>query len=183
MTYSTIGVWSLRIKLLLLTCLAAACTSTKPGSSSAGKAQFYQEDVSKWRPAILLQSEKSDLSRSNETTEVARVDVFLKNQSDAVDQVLDSVRQWNRRIKYIQGYRLLIYNGKDRDAANLAKGYVYTHFPQAPVWTEYKQPYFKVKIGNYIERIEAQSMLALIKKDYPQVILVPEQIKISELIP
>jgi hypothetical protein len=182
MMSSTAAVWSSIARLLLLAGILSACAGAKKGSSSAGGSAIYQEDLSAWGPAV-LKEKPSEQKNTEEPTQSLEAPSTLVDHGTQIEQVLDSLRQWNRRIKFIQGYRLLIYNGKDRDMANQAKGFIYTYFPQAPVWTEYKQPYFKVKVGNYIQRIEAQSMLALLRKNYPQVILVPEQIKIAELLP
>ena len=43
---------------------------------------------------------------------------------------------------------------------------------------EYNQPKFRVRVGNYFSRLEAQKDLIRLKRPFPNAILVPEKIMV-----
>lgn len=92
---------------------------------------------------------------SQETSSVVvhkdpRIDLLLKKQSDANA----AIRKANARTA--KGFRLLVINTNKRDEAISAKTKVYTNFPELKAYLVYQSPYFKLKVGNFRTREEAQ---------------------------
>src|SRR5690348_14927292 len=79
-----------------------------------------------------------------------RIDLLLKKQGD----VNAAIRKANARTA--KGYRLLVINTNKRDEAIAAKTKVYTNFPELKAYLVYQSPYFKLKVGNFRTREEAQ---------------------------
>jgi hypothetical protein len=79
-----------------------------------------------------------------------RIDLLLKKQGDANA----AVKRANARTA--RGYRLLVINTNKRDEAISAKTKVYTNFPELKAYLVYQAPYFKLKVGNFRTREEAQ---------------------------
>ena len=50
----------------------------------------------------------------------------------------------------------MIINTNKRDEALAAKTKVYTYFPELKAYLLYQSPYFKLKVGNFKERKEAE---------------------------
>jgi hypothetical protein len=79
-----------------------------------------------------------------------RLDVLLKKQSDANA----AIKKANARTA--RGFRLLVINTNKRDEAIAAKTKVYTNFPELRAYLVYQSPYFKLKVGNFKTREDAQ---------------------------
>lgn len=79
-----------------------------------------------------------------------RIDLLLKKQGE----VNAAIKKANARTA--RGYRLLVINTNKRDDAIAAKTKVYTNFPELKAYLVYQSPYFKLKVGNFKTREEAQ---------------------------
>jgi SPOR domain len=79
-----------------------------------------------------------------------RLDVLLKKQGD----INAAVRRANARTA--RGYRILVVNTNKRDEAIAAKTKLYTNFPELKAYLIYQSPYFKLKVGNFRTKEEAQ---------------------------
>lgn len=75
-----------------------------------------------------------------------------------------------------RGYRLQVLNSNSRDEAFKVKAQLLQLFPDQKSYVMYKSPYFKVRIGNFIEREDAVSFKELLSKKYPQNAYIVEDI-------
>lgn len=101
------------------------------------------------------------------------------------NQELDSLIQnnidINKNISSIDGYRIQIFSGSDRKLANAVKTKFKTDFPEAPVYLIYQQPYYKLRAGDFRNKIEAQVMYLQLQKTYGQVLIIPDKINFPKL--
>jgi hypothetical protein len=74
------------------------------------------------------------------------------------------------------GFRLQVYNGTDRNEANKVKTELLLLYPEQDVYLKYEQPRFKVRIGNFRNRIEVQKLYHDLKVAYEGVFIVPDKI-------
>jgi len=91
-----------------------------------------------------------------------RIDILVKKQI----QINEETSREGRRIG--KGYRLLVINTNKRDEAVAAKTKVYTFFPELKSYLIYQEPFYKVKVGNFRDRKEAEDYLQRLKKYFPQ---------------
>ena len=91
-----------------------------------------------------------------------RIDLLVKKQI----QINEETSREARRIG--KGYRLLVINTNNRDEAVAAKSKVYTYFPELKSYLIYQSPYFKLKVGNFKERKEAEEYQERLKKYFPK---------------
>jgi len=68
-------------------------------------------------------------------------------------------RREGRQVYAGKGYRVQIYNGADRNKAVAAKTEFMRHYPGIHTYMIYSQPNFKVKVGDYRNRSDAEGML------------------------
>lgn len=66
-----------------------------------------------------------------------------------------------------QGYRIQVISTNNRTKAMEAKTRIYQHFPELKAYLMYQSPYFKLKVGNFIEREEAENYLQSILTLFP----------------
>jgi hypothetical protein len=92
----------------------------------------------------------------------ARIDLLIKKQV----QINEETSREARRIG--KGYRLLVIITNKRDEAVEAKTKVYTFFPELKSYLIYQSPYFKLKVGNFKERKDAEEYRERLQKYFPK---------------
>ena len=65
------------------------------------------------------------------------------------------------------GYRIQVISTNDRTKAMAAKTKIYQRFPELKAYLMYQAPFFKLKVGNFTEREEAESYLQDILQLFP----------------
>ena len=75
-----------------------------------------------------------------------------------------------------KGYRLMIINTNKRDEAIAAKTKVYTYFPELKAYLLYQSPYFKLKVGNFKERKEAEDYQRQLNVYFPKGVFIMNDI-------
>ncbi|MBS1590330.1 MAG: SPOR domain-containing protein [Bacteroidetes bacterium] len=78
-----------------------------------------------------------------------------------------------------RGYRVQIYNGSDRHKANAAKVDFIRRFPSIRSYITYIQPQFRVKVGDFRSRSEAQKFMSQLSGIYSPLMVVPDIIEIN----
>ena len=96
----------------------------------------------------------------------SRIDLLIKKQV----QINEETSREARRIG--KGYRLLVINTNKRDEAVEAKTKVYTFFPELKSYLIYQSPYFKLKVGNFKERKDAESYQKKLNAFFPKGVFV-----------
>ena len=91
-----------------------------------------------------------------------RIDLLVKKQI----QINEETSREARRIG--KGFRLLVVNTNKRDEAVAAKTTVYTFFPELKSYLIYQSPYFKLKVGNFRDRKEAEDYQKRLQKYFPK---------------
>ena len=92
----------------------------------------------------------------------SRIDLLIKKQI----QINEETSREARRIG--KGYRLLVVNTNKRDEAVAAKTKVYTFFPELKSYLIYQSPYFKLTVGNFKERKDAEEYRERLQKYFPK---------------
>jgi hypothetical protein len=103
----------------------------------------------------------------------------ILDQTDRVNAMLDSAAIKNLEASRIQGFRILIYSGNDRDEAIKAKENAYLLFPKADVYMTYQVPSFKVRFGDFYSRLDAWTTLLKLKAQFPQAVITNEIVNIK----
>lgn len=155
---------------LLFVFLEFSCAAQKSG-------KLYTEDISIYRPKFL---NGEDTIRKNPAVDTIRAtQIHTGNVNAKVDAILDSIDRFNLTRKFVDGFTLQVYSGQKREDAMIAKLKIITDAPELTAYLQYIQPKFRVTIGNYFTKLEAQKDLMLLKRIFPNAILVPEKILIK----
>jgi hypothetical protein len=103
-----------------------------------------------------------------------RIDLLLKKQGD----VNAAIKKANARTA--RGFRLLVINTNKRDEAIAAKTKVYTNFPELKAYLVYQSPYFRLKVGNFRTREDAQDYQKTLGYYFPKgVFIIADTIEIT----
>jgi hypothetical protein len=74
------------------------------------------------------------------------------------------------------GFRIQIDFGQERNALTETKTEFTDKYPAIPAYLTYKQPYFRLSIGDFRTKLDAVRLLNSIKKDYPAAFIVADRI-------
>ena len=91
---------------------------------------------------------------------------------------LDTIAARNRRIIYAKGYRIQAYLGPDRIIAMKTKETLYRHFDGQNVYMTYAAPNFKVQLGDFLSRLDAQLYQRQVAKYYSMPLIIDEEINL-----
>lgn len=75
-----------------------------------------------------------------------------------------------------KGYRLQIITTHSREEAYQAKAMILQNFPDERAYVSYQSPYFRVKVGNFFSRSEAENFKTELAKVYDAGIYIVEDI-------
>lgn len=83
-------------------------------------------------------------------------------------------------LRNMPGFRIQVLSTMDRNKANAAKGKLMQLFPQYKTYLSYQSPYFRVRIGDFRNREDAQGLQQQLNDYFPNgVFTVRDYIHIS----
>lgn len=90
-----------------------------------------------------------------------------------IDELVRKQQEYNESVRKaagrtMRGYRLLVLNTNSRDEAIAAKTKLYTYFPDLKSYIVYQTPFFKLKVGNFKTREEAQDYQNQLNNIFPK---------------
>ena len=87
------------------------------------------------------------------------------------DSDIDKLLEFKKDIKTTKVYRIQVYQSIDPDRAQREKSNFLNAYGQWPVEIVWNTPNYKVWVGNFATRLEADRALAKIKKKYMNAII------------
>lgn len=103
-----------------------------------------------------------------------RIDQLVKKQIEINEE---STRNARRNVP---GFRIQVINTSDRNAAMAAKTKIYQLFPDLKAYLLYQSPYFRLRVGNFKDKDEAEEYRKALAKEFPNsVFLVRDTIEIK----
>jgi hypothetical protein len=84
------------------------------------------------------------------------------DQSKAIDKLLE----FKKDIKTVGTFRIQVYSGSSSSAASNVKAEFKQSYGQWPVEMVFNTPNYKIWVGNFRDRLEADRALLRIKKNY-----------------
>ena len=126
-----------------------------------------------------------DSSGSVKVHKDPRVEMLVKKQAQINEETSRLARKTGK------GYRLMIINTNNRDEAIAAKTKIYTFFPELKAYLFYQSPYFRLKVGNFTERKEAEAYQKRLNVYFPKGVFImsdiveirPDKLKEEEMNP
>jgi hypothetical protein len=159
-----------------------ACTpsqsqlSTNTTTAAKSAKGEYNEDLSTVRPRY--GSSKEEVVKESGTP--SKTATPSNDITRSLNAKVDSIAIKNKRIKIAEGFRVMVYTGSSSEEAKKVKDKVKILLRGEPVYDQYRQPTFRVKVGDCFNRIEANNLLVSLQKDFPNAIIVPDQINIHK---
>lgn len=164
------------IVTLLQFCAPTVATTTSSAT--------YEEDLSAYRPTIEAEEESSTEEVTAEPKEeYVATAAYVTPTNDIkaeLDTVLYRIKKSREDIQYVDGFSIQLYSGNNRDRANQVKVKTYEVLEDQRPRVSYDQPNYKVRVGEYFSRLEANADFVTLQKHFSRAVLVPVKIKIAE---
>ena len=118
--------------------------------------------------------------------------VFLQNNLEAqtedgtvriessahIDQMLAQKKKYNKSLEKFQGFKIQIYYGSEKECYEVKEEFK-SLYPDIATSIIFSTPQWKLQIGNYRTRLEADHSMVGIKKEYPSAIVLATEIDIK----
>lgn len=93
-----------------------------------------------------------------------------------IQELLDKKISQRQADSTFQGYRVQLFISSDRKAANDMMEKFRTLYPGTAVYLKFDSPNFKVRVGDYTNKLDAQYLYHRLAADFPNLFLVPDRI-------
>lgn len=102
-----------------------------------------------------------------------RLDLLISKQTE-----INEVTTRNSR-RTASGYRILVTSSNNRNKVIEAKTKIYREYPELKAYMMYQAPFFRLKVGNFRDRVEAEGYLDQLKRLFDtNIYVVPDVIEI-----
>ncbi len=95
-----------------------------------------------------------------------------------IDEMVAQKKDYNKTLETFQGFKIQIYYGSEKECYEI-KDEFSSLFPDIPTSIIFSTPQWKLQIGNYRTRLEADHEMVNIKKEYPAAIVLATEIEIE----
>ena len=101
------------------------------------------------------------------------------NQDDRIESLISKQRQIYKIDSSFSGYRVHVFMEIGNDAlkhAEETKSQFERAFPDIPIYLTYSEPYFRLRAGNFRNRVEAEQCLRRIKPMFKEAFVTADMI-------
>ena len=161
-----------------LTWSCAPTPVTTGGRTTTGSYNEYSEDLAAARPVFVPPAAKS----TNEAPATLPPGQVLPAEAlhinKRLDAILDTIAVQNRRVRYAPGYRVQVYVGNERAAADAAKLQLYQSFPELSAYMSYQQPTYRLKVGDFMKKMDAERYFSKLRSVFVSAQLQPDKVDV-----
>jgi hypothetical protein len=185
--------------LVLSLPLLAACATTAPATTTRAAtpvdttrktvAAVPAEDLTKYRPtfpapgvpAAPAPTVAPKTAGALASATKAAAPVPTNHVNAPMEQRLRDQAFTNQNVKYTRGYRIKAYSGFERDQAMSVRRQVIARYPDETDYITFKQPVYRLYIGDYTTKLEAARGLSRVRQFVPKAELEPMQVLLNKV--
>ena len=113
--------------------------------------------------------------------EPGKVEVIKDPQIDSLIAKRIAVNKTNTRVTgTTAGFQVQIYLGSDRQEAYDAQNRFKSLYPGVNTYISYTEPNYKVQVGDFRSRLEAQKLMNELKQHFPTLFIIPGTVNQSQ---
>ena len=98
--------------------------------------------------------------------------------SAEIDEIIAKKKKFNKSLNEVKGYKIQLFYGNEKNSHKIKEEFK-ALFPDISTKIIFSSPQWKVQIGNYRTRLEADRNLVEIKNEYPGAIVIASEIDID----
>ncbi|WP_375443792.1 SPOR domain-containing protein [uncultured Fibrella sp.] len=183
-----IGKWLFLGTTCLVFWSCARTPATTGSRTTTGSYNDYSEDLSTARP-VYTPPTATPATSAPATLPPGRVVDTPKRPGQVLpaealhvnkrlDAILDTIAVQNRRVRYAPGYRVQVYVGNERAAADAAKLQLYQLFPELSAYMSYQQPTYRLKVGDFMRKMDAERYFSKLRTVFASAQLQPDKVDV-----
>ena len=93
-----------------------------------------------------------------------------KTDIELIENLIAKKKEFNKEYSF--GHRIQLYNGFEYKAREIQKKFM-IDFPEIKTYISYKQPEWKIQVGFYKTKLEAERALLGFKRKFKSAIVIP----------
>ena len=162
-------------KLSVFILLAGFLYNCAQKTSPTAVKEVYSEDLLYTLPEIETYV-SPDTTKAEVVKEPFRQPIL--DVTRELDVVLDSIAKINKNLPYLR-YTVMVHNSNSRSDAEEARKDVFRVLPDAKPKLQFISPSYIVKVGDFMDQLEAYQTLVKLKRQFPDAVIIPEQVYID----
>ena len=110
-------------------------------------------------------------------------DYTYVNRDARIDRLLEKHRQYNQSNPGVDGFRVQIFfdsGNNSKKAAQTSRERFMEVYPEVSAYLTFKAPYYRVRVGDFRTKLEAEGFLFQLATNYPNAFTVPDRIQIEK---
>ncbi|MDC0015467.1 SPOR domain-containing protein [Flavobacteriales bacterium] len=144
-------------------------------------ASFAQESDIEWK---LFPSKADSLMAKDTVKTLDRAAVPGKvsiNKDERIDRVSKDLAGGASQRPIVKGYRIQIISSSTKATVDSERGRFMSHNTRESSYTDYKAPNFKLLVGNFRTKLDAQRFQQQISDVFPNTIIIADEIELPKL--
>ncbi|MBN2729684.1 MAG: hypothetical protein JXR53_10710 [Bacteroidales bacterium] len=104
---------------------------------------------------------------------------FTLNGEKGIETIVAKHIYFNENVKGFPGYRIQIFFESGNYSRNRAfgeKGKFMSRYPDVAAYVVFQEPYYKVRVGNFRNKLEAEAFKLRIIEQWPEAYLIKDDI-------
>ena len=105
----------------------------------------------------------------------------IVEQDGRVEQLIERQKEIYLKDNAIDGFRIQIFMESGNDAvehANLVIEEFETKYPDIPIYLVFGQPYYRLRVGDFRTRLEAERVFQVLSQDYKKAFITSDRIQL-----
>ncbi|MFD1551523.1 hypothetical protein DNU06_03535 [Putridiphycobacter roseus] len=158
------------MKTIIILLLLITSTTTYSQDSTLSF-NFFNKNISKDSIAKLdFNSQSKGNIEVHQPKELKEITEFVSRNKDHMDQVK------------IEGYRIQIYFNENKSTALGQKANFLSSYGEHKAYLDYMAPNYRVRVGNFRTKLEAEKLKQELLSAYPTCIVLPDNIELPKII-
>lgn len=114
---------------------------------------------------------------------IAQDGVVQIEQDERITELVNKQVSVNKSSPKINGFRVQIHfaQNQNRQASEKKRSQFSSNFPDIKTYLEFKEPYFKIQAGDFVNKVDAYETLRQIRTKYVGAYIVPAEVYFDEL--
>jgi len=142
---------------------------------------FYFLLITPFSFAQEIATQNTDQQVNADQNPVGQVKVY---QDSRVDSVLKKHIEYNMQQNGMDGYRVQIFFDAGNNSLNRANNVVEKFqllYPSDTAYVSFSEPYYKVRVGDFRTKLDAEGYLQEVLPDYPNAFVIKDRINFPKL--
>ncbi len=126
----------------------------------------------------------TDTSKTMDSLDFSQKSGTLKIYEDSrLNKIEEFVRADEETVQGIKvdGFRLLIYFNQDKSLAQQQKAHFMSLYPEHDAYIDYLAPNYRVRVGNFRTKLEAEALKAELLAVFPTAIVIKDKIQLPKI--